>query len=215
MREPFMERRVRGLVFLAALAAVAADFPAKRPDGEPPGTGSQRLMVAALQRAHMNFSADACVASVEALLFRTLDFKRPSEDDFDFVFRSPSLSKMRYEAKICLPYASGAAPQCSGEWQYEQGRSGDAPRCLPGRPIDTAEALLSARKHGLAPAPIDGMRASLRLVPKKGQGLARNSRLRGKFIWLIESRDVCHAVDAKTADHLLKAPCKSLGWPES
>ena len=197
-----------------ARSASSADIPAVRPDGETPGAGSQRYGVEAVQRAHLVFNADACVAAIDATLFRTLDPKRPAEDLFDFILRSPSLSKMRYSAKICLPHGPGAAPQCSGEWQYQQERTVDPVRCLTSRPIDTAEALLSAKKHGLAAAPVDGMRLYLREVGKKGRGRPQVPKLRGKTVWIIESRGQCHAVDAKTAEYILKASCKALGFAE-
>ncbi|MBI4425061.1 MAG: hypothetical protein HY554_15120 [Elusimicrobia bacterium] len=205
-------RRLAAALFVAAGPAFAV--PAPRPDGDPPGGGTQRLSTEALSLAHANFSGDACPVWIDVLASRGGPGPgRPREDAFTFAFRSPSLWKMRFEARVCLPHAANATPPCDGEWQFHQSRGEAAkPRCLAGRSADSAEALAVAEKHGLRPPPVDGIRLGLRQVPKSGGGLAKQAKLRGRTVWIVESRGGCHAVDAQTLEHLLKRPCSALGW---
>lgn len=206
---------VRAALVLVAAAAFGAVGPAPRPDGDPPGHGSQRLGVEALRYAHSQFSGDACLGAIDASVLRVLDPKWPAQDQFTFAFRSPSLSKVRFEARVCLPVAEGAAdPRCHGEWELSQPKVSPPAACLPGRPADSGEALLIAERNGLPKPPVDGLRLVLRAIPKKGKGLARHPKLKGKTLWLIESRDVCYAVDAGNLKLLHKGPCAKLGSVE-
>jgi hypothetical protein len=122
---------------------------------------------------------------------------------------------MRYEARICLPTATGPEdPRCRGEWEVTQSQASPPASCLPGRSADSGEALLIAGRNALPKPPVDGLRLALRTVPKKGRALARHEKLRGKAVWVLESRDQCQAVDAAALKLLYKGSCKAIGWPE-
>lgn len=172
--------------------------------------------MAALRQAHAQFSADACLVAVDVRAQRVVGPKLPPEDSFLFLFRSPSLYKVKWEAEICLPNEAGTRdPRCSGEWEFREGRGFDSVRCLPAKIVDSGEALAVAAKSGLPRAPVDGLRLSLRLVPKAGPGLARRPKLQGRPVWLLESRDECHAIDALTLAALHKGRCSKFPWPET
>lgn len=205
---------VRAALFAAALACLAAE-PAARPDGDPPGHGTQRLGLEALKLAHARFSGDACIGAIDLTAFRRIEPGAPAQDQFAFVFRSPSLNRMRYEARVCLPVSEGKPdPRCQGEWEATESKVTPPASCLPARLVDSGEALLVAERNGLPKAPVDGLRLALRAVPKKGKGLARHEKLRGKSVWVIESREQCQVIDAAALKPLHKGSCKSIGWPE-
>lgn len=193
----------------------AADAPATRPDGDPPGHGSQRLATEALKMAHVQFNGDACIASADAVVLRRPDAALPKEDAFTFVFRSPMLDKVRWELRICLPAEkSPVDPRCKRDWESAQAKADGSVKCLAGRHADTGEVLAVAAKHGLPKAPVDGLRLALRAVPISGKGLAREPKLKGKAVWLVESREQCQAFDAANLTPLYKGGCARLGWPE-
>ncbi|MBI4346185.1 MAG: hypothetical protein HY553_04980 [Elusimicrobia bacterium] len=201
-----------GVVLVLARAYAG---PAARPDGDPPGHGSQRLATDATQMAHIQFNGDACVVAAEVVAMRRPDPALPMEDSFSFSLRSPMLNKVRWDLRICLPAAASPVdPRCKGEWESSQAKADGPVKCLPGRPADTGEVLAVAAKHGLPKPPVDGLRLALRAVPKSGKGMARDPKLKGKTVWLVESRDQCQAFDAATLAPLYKGGCGKLGWPE-
>ncbi|MBI5200980.1 MAG: hypothetical protein HY925_05290 [Elusimicrobia bacterium] len=206
---------MKTLLLLAILPALAADAPSSRPDGDPPGHGSQRLAVDAIKNAHYGFNGDACLVSIDAVAFRAPDPALPAEDTFTFSFRSPMLNRARWDYRICLPEAAGTSdPRCKGEWESAQYKADGPVKCAAGRIADTGEVLVVASKNGLPKPPVDGMQFGLRNVPKSGKGLAKEPKLKGKLVWLVESREECQAFDAVSLAPLYKGGCKKLGWPE-
>ena len=203
------------MILAAALSAFAAEPPASRPDGDPPGHGSRRLGVEATKNAHYNFNGDACLVSIDVVAFRAPDPALPAEDTFTYSFRSAMLNKSRWELRICLPESPGTPdPRCKGDWETVQAKADGPVKCVAGRVADTGEVLALARKKGLPKAPVDGLQFGLRGVAKSGKGLAKEPKLKGKLVWLIESREQCQAFDAISLAALYKGSCKKLGWPE-
>ena len=208
------------MIAIAMLLAIAiqgsAEAPAARPDGDPPGHGSQRLGVEALKNAHYNFNGDACVVAIDVVAFKAAGAGLPAEDSFSFSYRSAMLGKVRWDFRVCLPQAAGSSdPRCKGEWESTQAKADGPVKCVAGRVADTGEVLAVTRRHGLPKAPVDGLQFGLRQVPKTGKGLAREPKFRGKTVWLVESREECQAVDAVSLAFLYKGSCKPLGWPET